>query len=59
MAVTGITDSMVQYGKATEVVFNNKPKYSKPYGIKRPESAKIVAVLAGVFVILTVIAAYM
>lgn len=55
MAVTGITDAMLQYGRATESVFMNKPKNSKPYGIKRPDSGNIVAVLAGVFLILVVI----
>lgn len=59
MAVTGITDSMMQYGKATEVIFNNKPKYSKPHGIKRPDSKNIIAVLAGIFVVLVVIGTYM
>jgi len=59
LAVTGITDSMIQYGKATEVIFNNKPKYSKPHGIKRPDSRNIIAVLAGIFLVLVVIAMYM
>jgi hypothetical protein len=54
MALTGITDPMYQYEKATEVIFKNKPKYSKPYGIKRPDSMNIVAVLAGIFVVLVV-----
>ena len=38
MTVTGITDQMLQYGKATEVVYNNKPKHPKLHGIKRPEA---------------------
>ena len=59
MAVTGITESMIQYGKATEVIFNNKPKYSRPHGIKRPDSRNIIAVLAGIFFVLVVIAMYM
>lgn len=50
---------MIQYGKATEVIFNNKPKYSKPHGIKRPDSRNIIAVLAGIFLVLVVIAMYM
>ncbi len=33
LAVTGITDAMIQYGKATEAVFMHKPKNAKPYGI--------------------------
>ncbi len=56
MAVTGITDPMRQYEKATEVIFRNKPKSSRPYGIKRPDSMNIVAVLAVIFVVLVVIA---
>jgi len=59
LAVTGITESMIQYGKATEVIFNNKPKYSRPHGIKRPDSRNIIAVLAGIFFVLVVIAMYM
>ncbi len=55
MAVTGITDPMHQYEKATEAIFKNKPKYSKPYGIKRPDSMNVVAVLAGLFVVFVVI----
>ena len=58
MAVTGISDAMIQYGKATEAVYNHKPKYSKPHGIKRPESRNIVAVLTGLFLVLVVIAQF-
>jgi hypothetical protein len=59
MAVTGITDAMIQYGRATEVVFMNKPKNSRPYGIKRPDSMNIIAVLTGVFLVLVIISALM
>lgn len=52
MAVTGITDAMMQYGRATESVYMNKPKNSKPYGIKRPGSDKVIAVLAVIFVVI-------
>jgi hypothetical protein len=55
MAVTGITDPMRQYEKNTEVIINNKPKYSKPYGIKRPDSMNVVGILAGLFVIFVII----
>jgi hypothetical protein len=55
MAVTGITDPMHQYEKATEVIFKNKPKYSKAYGINRPDSMNIVAVLACLFLVFVVI----
>ena len=51
MAVTGITDSMYQYERATEVIYNNKPKNSKPYGIKRPDTKNIVAALTGLFLV--------
>jgi hypothetical protein len=58
MAVTGISDAMIQYGKATEAIYNHKPKHSKPHGIKRPESRNIIAVLTGLFSVLVVIAQF-
>ena len=59
MAVTGITDSMYQYERATEVIYNNKPKYSKPHGIKRPDTKNIVAALTGLFLVFVLIAQFM
>jgi hypothetical protein len=59
MAVTGITDAMHQYSKATEVIYMNKPKYSKPYGIKQPDSKNLVAALAIIFMVLVVSATSM
>lgn len=59
MAVTGITDQMLQYERGTEIIFQNKPKNPKAYGIKRPESINIVAFLAGLFLVLVVFAQYM
>ncbi len=59
MAASGITDSMIQYERSMETTFNNKPKYSKSHGVKMPDSTKIIAVLAGVFIILVVIATSM
>jgi hypothetical protein len=56
MAVTGINDQMLQYGKATEAVYNYKPKHPKLHGIKRPEAMNIIAVLTGLFVIFVIIA---
>ena len=56
MAVTGITDAMVQYEKNSESIYKNKPKNSKPNGIKMPDSANIIALLAGVFFAFAVIA---
>jgi len=58
LAVSGITDSMTQYWKANEAIYNNKPKYSKQYGVKRPDSKSIIAVLAGIFVVLVIIGTY-
>jgi hypothetical protein len=52
MAVTGITDAMVQYGRTTESVYMHKPKNGKPYGIKRPGSDKVIAALAVIFVVI-------
>ncbi len=55
MAVTGITDAMLQYEKATETIYKNKPKYSKAHGVKRPDTGNIVAGLTIIFLILVVI----
>ncbi|MDD1760915.1 MAG: hypothetical protein LUQ59_01655 [Methanothrix sp.] len=55
MTVTGITDQMLQYGKVTEGIYNNKPKHPKAYGIKRPESMNIIAALTGLFLVLVLI----
>jgi hypothetical protein len=59
MSVTGITDQMGQYEKGTEVIYQNKPKNPKLYGIKRPDSRNIVVVLTGIFLVLVVIAQLM
>jgi len=59
MTLTGITDQMLQYGKATEVVYSNKPKHPKLHGIKRPEAMNIIAVLTGLFVIFVAISQLM
>lgn len=59
MAVTGITDAMIQYGRATEAICMNKPKTGKPYGVKRPDSHNIIAVLAAIFVVLVAISMLM
>lgn len=59
MSVTGITDQMAQYEKITEVIYRNKPKNPKIYGIKRPDSKNIVAVLTGIFLVLVVIVQFM
>ena len=59
MAVTGINDAMHQYERSTDEIVKNKPKYGKPYGIKRPDSVNIIALLAGIFLILVVLAEMM
>jgi hypothetical protein len=59
MAVTGITDAMVQYEKNTESIYKSKPKNSKPHGIKMPDSTNIIALLAGLFFVFAVIAQLM
>jgi hypothetical protein len=59
MSVTGITDQMIQYGRGTEVIYNNKPKNQKEYGIKRPDTRNIVAVLTGLFLVFVVITQFM
>ena len=51
MVASGITDPMFQYEKATESIYNYKPKHGKAHGIKRPEAMNIIAVLAGIFVL--------
>ncbi|HWQ20536.1 MAG TPA: hypothetical protein VN455_12210 [Methanotrichaceae archaeon] len=48
-----LTGPMQQYEKwAEESIVRNKPKYQRPYGIKRPDSTNIMAVATGVFIIL-------
>ncbi len=52
----GITDQMRQYVKSTEDIMRKRPKNGKAHGVKRPDSANIVVVLAGLFVVFVVIA---
>lgn len=59
MSVTGITDQMIQYGRGTELVYNNKPKNPKKYGIKTPDTGNVVAVLTGLFLVFVVISQLM
>jgi hypothetical protein len=48
-----ITGAMHQYEKwAEESVVSHKPKYHRPYGIKRPDSINLMAGATGAFVIL-------
>ncbi|OPY54864.1 MAG: hypothetical protein A4E48_00204 [Methanosaeta sp. PtaU1.Bin060] len=55
MAITGITDAMHQYGKTTESIYKNKPKYPKAHGVKRPETTNIIAGLTIIFLLLVII----
>jgi hypothetical protein len=55
MATTGITDTMIQYEKTSETICEHRPKHPKLHGIKRPDTRDIIAVLAGIFVIVVVI----
>jgi hypothetical protein len=55
MAVTGIGEPMIQYGKASESIYNHKPKHSKKHGIKMPDTRNIIAVFAGIFVVVVII----
>ena len=59
MSVTGISEPMLQYGRTVEIMMKNKPKHSKPYGIKQPELRNVVAVVAGIIFVLVVIKALM
>jgi hypothetical protein len=45
----GITDAMRQYSRSSEDVYANKPKRTKPYGIRTPDTINIVAVLSVLF----------
>jgi len=44
--MAGITDVMRQYEKNTEQILKNRPKHSKEYGIKLPETRNVIIVLA-------------
>ncbi|HUI39895.1 MAG TPA: hypothetical protein VLY86_03120 [Methanothrix sp.] len=55
MALTGITDAMFQYEKASEIIYKNKPKHLKAHGIARPDTRNILAVAAVIFSVLVVI----
>jgi hypothetical protein len=57
--MTGITDVMRQYEKNTEQILKNRPKHSKEYGIKLPETRNIIIVLAGLVLIFVVVSQMM
>lgn len=47
----GITESMRQYEESTSVVWKNKPKNMRPYGIKRPRSENLLLVIGGIILL--------
>ncbi len=51
----GITDSMKQYERAMDEVIKKNPKNGKEYGVKRPDSANIVVVVAGLFALIVIL----
>ena len=52
-----LTAPMLQYEKwAEESVVRYKPKYQRPFGIRRPDSTNILAGATGVFVVLVAFA---
>lgn len=59
MAITGIGEPMIQYTKATEAIYNHKPKHAKAHGINRPDTRNIIAVLTGIFVVVVIISMLM
>jgi hypothetical protein len=59
MVATGITDAMIQYEKAAEAIYKNKPKHPKLHGLKRPDTRDLIAVFAGLFVVVVVISQLM
>ena len=59
MLTSYINDSMRACERWAEVeIIKCKPKHSKPYGIKQPETMKIVAAAIVIFVIVVIIAQF-
>jgi hypothetical protein len=54
MTVTGINDQMQQYEKGLEHIYKNKPKTPKAYGIRTPDTRKIVVALTAIFSLLVI-----
>lgn len=54
----GITDAMRQYSRSSEDVYANKPKRTKPYGIRTPDTINIVAVLSVLFLAMVLAAEF-
>ena len=46
---------MIQYGEASKAIYKIKPKHGKAHGIKMPDTRNIVAVLAGLFLVIVII----
>ncbi|MDD1742846.1 MAG: hypothetical protein LUQ47_05880 [Methanotrichaceae archaeon] len=50
---------MIQHQRNIEGIVKNKPKRTKAYGVKTPDAPNIVATLAGLVVILVIVAQLM
>lgn len=57
MAVTGITDPMIQYNRSAESIYNRRPKHGRPYGINRPDTRNIIAFFSGIFAVVIIVSA--
>jgi len=54
----GITDAMRQYSRSSEDIYANKPKRTKPYGIRTPETTSIVATISVLFLAMVLAAEF-
>ncbi len=53
--VNEINDAMRQYWKASEEITTNKPKNPKAFGVKVPDSTKLIMVITAVLIILVAV----
>ncbi|RQW80816.1 MAG: hypothetical protein EHM14_03380 [Methanothrix sp.] len=51
MVAAGITDAMIQYEKTAEAIYSKNPKHGKAQGIKMLDTSRLVAIFAGIFVV--------
>lgn len=49
--MSAFTDAMRQYERATDEIIKNRPKRSREYGIRRPDSINIVFALSCLFMV--------
>ena len=59
MVAAGITDAMIQYEKTAEAIYSKNPKHGKTHGIKMLDTKNIVAVFAGLFLVVIAISQLM